>query len=368
MAITCSNYRRVLPSVSGDDEMKRTLVALAVGLLASGLVAAPAEAFSVKTDPLVSSQGAAVEVATFWLGDGGANLKNATPYNVQTAVDLALPRGGVSPDNKPVTIEPLPPSTSGVVGAKTPTTAGKVFFIGADGQPHWCTGTSVQSKYHNLVATAGHCGYDTQRPGSTLDKWVFVPGYSDGTTPWGLYVGKQAYTHYDFTTYDDYDRDYAFVVVYSGVVSSPSGGLTNFGRLGDNVGGQGMAWNQPLASSVDVFGYPAGPHPDGKRPYTGETIESSSGRMTTATVPSLKAEEFIAVDSPFTGEGSLGSSWLVRYNNSSRMGYLNGITVSVADTDRNLRYDTSLSPYFDGELGQVYSDAVLLWSGAILPA
>ncbi|WP_433435439.1 trypsin-like serine peptidase [Nonomuraea sp. CA-141351] len=331
-------------------------------------MAAPTEASSVSTDPLASTQADAVEVATFWLGDGGANLKNASPYNVQTAVDKVTTRGGITPDTKPGSVPPVPPATSGEANTKTPTTSGKVFFIGADGQPHWCTATAVQSQYRNLVATAAHCVYDTQGSGATLDKWVFVPGYADETTPWGLYVGKQAFAHYDFTVYNDYDRDYAFVTVYSGVVSSASGELTNFGRLVDNVGGQGLAWNQPLDSSVDVFGFPAGPHPDGRRPYTGETLESSSGRTTAAMVPSLKAEEFTAVDSPFTGEGSLGSSWLFRYHKSSGMGYLNGITVSVGDTDGNLRYDTSLSPYFDGELSVIYHAADASWSGSILPA
>ncbi|MFD2353590.1 hypothetical protein ACFSTC_36595 [Nonomuraea ferruginea] len=66
----------------------------------------------------------------------------------------------------------------------------------------------------------------------------------------------------------------------------------------------------------------------------------------------MKAEELMAVDSRFTGEGALGSSWLLRYDKASRMGYLNGITISVADTDGSLRYDTSFSPYFDGELAQ----------------
>lgn len=348
--------------------MKRTLGVLAVGLLAAGLVAAPAGASSVTTSPLASSQATAVEVAAFWLGDGGANLTNATPYNVQTAVDKVGPTGGSASGAQPGTRPPVPPLTSGEASAGTPTTWGKVFFIGADGQPHWCTGTAVQSNYRNLVATAGHCVYDTQQSGASLDKWVFVPGYSGGTAPWGLYVGKQVVGHYDFPTYNDYDRDYAFVNVYSGVVPSTAGGLTNFGRLVDNVGGQGVAWNQPLDSSVDVFGYPAGPHPDGKRPYTGETLESSSGRTTAATVPSLKAEEFAAVDSPFTGEGALGSSWILRYDKSSGQGYLNGITVSVADTNGNLRYDTSFSPYFDGELAQVYSAANAYWTGSILPA
>ncbi|MFC3986637.1 hypothetical protein ACFOYY_41355, partial [Streptosporangium jomthongense] len=35
------------------------------------------------------------------------------------------------------------------------------------------------------------------------------------------------------------------------------------GRLGDNVGGQGFAWNQKTGQPVFIFGYPEGPHPDG---------------------------------------------------------------------------------------------------------
>ncbi|NUW42561.1 hypothetical protein HT134_20810 [Nonomuraea rhodomycinica] len=317
--------------------------------------------------PLVSSQTAAAEIATFWLGDGGANLAAATPYAVQTAVDQITTGGGFSSDTKPGSTVPSAPSGTGTAKPGTPATAGKVFFVGADGHPHWCTGTAVTSQYRNLVATAAHCVYDTETTGSTLTKWVFVPGYADGAAPSGLYVGKQLFGHYDFDVYRDYDRDYAFVAVYGGVVTSATGGLANFGRLVDNVGGQGVAWSQPVDSTVDVFGYPAGPHPDGKRPYTGETLESSGGVTTTATAPSLKGERLLAVGSPFTGEGSLGSSWLVRYDKASGRGYLAGLTISVADTDADLRYDTSLSSYFDGEAAAVYSAASAVWSGAVLP-
>ncbi|MGW2200136.1 trypsin-like serine peptidase, partial [Streptosporangium sp. NPDC001682] len=56
-------------------------------------------------------------------------------------------------------------------------------------------------------------------------------------------------------------------------------------------------------------------------------------------VTGLPADRPIGVDSPFTGEGSLGSSWLTQYTNDSRTGYLNGITISVSDTDGDNRYD-----------------------------
>ncbi|WP_433412231.1 trypsin-like serine peptidase [Microtetraspora malaysiensis] len=344
--------------------MRRALVALGagLGLLGSTVVSAPAQAADVVTDPLASTVATAQQVAAFWLADGAANLKNATPYAWDTAVRVYVPPPS-SPGGTPGYVPPVPGPLSSK--GKLPTTSGKVFFVGADGQPHWCSGTAMQSAYLNVVATAGHCVYDTQSIAVTLDKWVFVPGYSEGTTPWGLYVGKQASAHYDFDVYEDFDRDYAFVNVYNGVVSSSSGVLTDSGRLGDSVGGQGLTYNQPTNRSVDVFGYPAGPNPDGTRPYTGQTLEWSYGKTFNAMAPAMKGEDLIGVDSSFTGEGSLGSSWLYQYSNGNRSGYLNGITISVSDTDGDNRYDTSVSPYFDGELYGVYSAAKNLWTGAI---
>ncbi|WP_256863451.1 serine protease, partial [Microbispora sp. GKU 823] len=128
--------------------------------------------------------------------------------------------GGASADSKPGVVGSSgdqKPATATLKNINLPKTTGKVFFIGGDGKPHWCSATSVQSGYKNLVATAGHCVYDTVSNRETLDKWVFVPGYYQGKTPWGIYVGKTAYTHYDYDVYEDGDRDYAFVTVYNGV-------------------------------------------------------------------------------------------------------------------------------------------------------
>jgi hypothetical protein len=345
--------------------LRRTLIALGIGLsvLGSTVVTEPAQAASVLAVPLAPTVTAAQQVAMFWLADGAANLKNATPYAVRAAVSGERLPTDIVPDGPLASIPPLEAPTSPEGGM--PMTSGKVFFIGSDLQPHWCTGTAVHSKYRNLVATAGHCLLDTEAPAGPLAKWVFVPGYSEGMTPFGLYVGKQGVVHYDFDDIRDYDRDLAFVNVYQGVVSSSPDVLTNAGRLADNVGGQGIAFNQPLAPTVDVFGYPAGPEPDGSRPYTGETLERSTGSTFAMKVMGLPADRPIGVDSPFTGEGSLGSSWLTHYTNDSRTGYLNGITISVSDTDGDNRYDTGVSPYFDRELYLVYQKASAFWTGSM---
>ncbi|ETK31049.1 trypsin-like serine peptidase [Microbispora sp. ATCC PTA-5024] len=493
--------------------MKRTLAlgGVAAGLLASAAIAAPAHAAGdVSSDTLASTNLAAQQVAAFWYGQAKANLINATPYNVETTIPSKhVSTGGPAADTKPGVVPAIgdeKKSTSTSKNVNLPKTTGKVFFIGADSKPHWCSATSVQSTYHNLVATAGHCVYDTESNKATLDKWVFIPGYYQGKTPWGIYVGKTAYTHYDFDVYEDGDRDYAFVTVYNGVLPTsasvskdplpfetkaeaekkkaeleadksdgysnltierkvdtttvgavPAGsefektyvtldtwkklnpqpaawggfkpntgvtdsstfnrpqgwpgngkvsadgktyyfevkfgrstkyitrtfwinydvdysvvgkalwiGLKDVGRLGDNVGGQGLAYNQKVGSSVFVFGYPSGSHPDGSHTFTGQTLKWSYGKTFAATAPSIKGDELVGVKSSFTGEGSIGSSWLAQYKTSRRLGYLNGVTIGVSDTDKNNRIDTSVSPYFDGETYGVYKSAAAVWSGKIV--
>ncbi|WP_156326135.1 trypsin-like serine peptidase [Nonomuraea sp. SBT364] len=344
---------------------RRTTIALGLGLalLGSTALTAPAGAAAVVTTQLAATTAIARETAAFWLAGGAANLRSATPYGVQTVVHGQRSSGPAVPDGKPGTVPPVPGPDS---PAGQPATSGKVFFVGGDGLPHWCTGTAVQSVYRNLVATAGHCAHDLQRSGAAFDKWVFVPGHSGGATPWGLYVGKQVSTHYDFGAYTDHDRDFALVNVYSGVVAASDGTLTSTGRLVDNVGGQGFSWNQPLDGPRDVFGYPAGSHPDGTEPRTGETLERSTGPVFTMTLSDLAADSPAGVDSPFPGEGSLGSAWVERYSPAERAGYLNGVTISVSDTDGDGRYDTGVSPYFDFQTAEVYRIAARQWTGTIL--
>ncbi|MFF4772117.1 trypsin-like serine peptidase [Microtetraspora fusca] len=518
--------------------MKRTLaiggtLATAAGLLATAMVSTPAQAannYKVK-ETLAGTSNVAQQVAFFW---SSKTLEEATPYNVEPVVSAKhVSTGGFAGSSKPGVVPAIGDEKKTVSKSKNvnlPMNIGKVFFLGADGKPHWCTGTSVQSKYRNLVATAGHCAYDTKSSKATLDKWIFVPGYYKGKAPWGIYVGKQAFTHYDFDVYEDGDRDYAFVTVYNGIniggdkavdkkaydaytgdkqiisqevtaaefaekytedgpywketvpggteVDPPADAfakrweyikkgvdgvkltadevtgaqykaapnastamkngekwgfrgddwvrislreyhelskakkagtfkgdlqlkrgkrvveafkkqyfvkkwvkdaaekyykdtyiireITDAGRLGDRVGGQGFAYNQKLGKNVFMFGYPSGSHPDGTKPFTGQVAKWSYGKTFGATAPSMKAEELQGLKSSFTGEGSMGSAWLLNYSNARRLGYLNGVTIALADRDNNQRIDTSLSPYFDGETYGVYAQAANVWSGSIL--
>ncbi|SNR93727.1 hypothetical protein SAMN05216276_1001327 [Streptosporangium subroseum] len=57
--------------------------------------------------PLASTVTAAQQVARFWFADGAANLKNATPYAVRTAVSGERLSTDIVPDGPPISIVPL---------------------------------------------------------------------------------------------------------------------------------------------------------------------------------------------------------------------------------------------------------------------
>ncbi|GGQ22431.1 hypothetical protein GCM10010140_60940 [Streptosporangium pseudovulgare] len=81
---------------------------------------------------------------------------------------------------------------------------------------------------------------------------------------------------------------------------------------------------------IDVFGHPAGPHPDGTRPYTGQSLEHSTGQVSTTNLSSPSADQLVGVESPFTGEGSPGSPWLQGYEDEHGLGHLDGVTAGVS--------------------------------------
>jgi hypothetical protein len=490
---------------------------LATGLLAAGLASTAQADPTVSSDPLASTAAKAAEVLDFWTKSNNAALKSAVAFSPDALeVSKIKSGGGYSSDTKPGSTAPIgeeKKTTAKVQNVNLPKTIGKVFFEGRDGKLYWCSGTSIQSQYRNLVATAGHCVYDIAANDEVVSRWVFVPGYYQGNAKWGIYVGKQAFTHYDFDNYEDFDRDYAFVTVYDGiggVLNKPkqvkvseynayqgekftkdypisaadyqkckdlNGGETpdcwakttdiedlagpdhpdsvkvlkevtkeqydaaptgqkngakavnatveehvteseyksysgpgyrkidekgNFtithyflkywvkkstkidyfrteffivvhevksvGRLGDNVGGQGFAWNQPTGKYVRTFGYPAGVHPDGNKPYTGVTPKWCYGKTGSkaSQIAKYKIEEHVALKCAVTG-GYAGGPWLYKYSNAKRLGYVNGVTSIIADTDGNNRYDTITSPYFDGETAAIYKAAAAVWSGKLIP-
>ncbi|MFF0307799.1 hypothetical protein ACFYSC_10235 [Streptosporangium sp. NPDC004379] len=515
-----------------NSRAKRLALPAGGALVAATMIAAPlagtaqaAPKPDVKSAALTPS-GNAKAIAAYWTS---SKLKSAKTFTADSTISAKLTKTGAAKaaaDGKPGQVAPTGEGGKTAGRSKNvnlPITVGKVFFVDDKGQERWCSGTSIQSKFRNLVATAGHCVYDTDS-NKPYDNFVFIPGYYQGKAPWGIYVGAKVNTHDDFTVFEDYDYDYAFVNVYNGIkqqaekevdyktykahvdkggagredskvvdfetydrwtqkgglgkvenVSSedevgpqykdaigvavetdkwtwekvsgdvyglkdgkvtrgdktldqadwPKSGsklatsvenvtkteydaykgpgykkldskgnytITHYyvvkyikktasvkyvifryfittvadaGRLGDNVGGQGVAWNQKLGKKVFTFGYPTQGHPDGSRPYSGQTMKWCYGTTVAAPVVSkYKAEEQQAIKCAFT-PGASGGPFLLRYSNSKRIGYLNGVVSLTVDSDNNDRYDRTTTPYFNGETAAIYKHSANLWTGKL---
>ncbi|MEV7009788.1 serine protease [Streptosporangium sp. NPDC051022] len=299
---------------------------------------------------------------------GTASSAPVSPTPTGTAADATAASGEATPAK--ATSYSMTRRTSSVVKPTLPTkkspsvstlpkTVGKVFFkIG--NKEYWCSASAVASRYHNLVATAGHCAYDAKQ-GLNADYWIFIPGYNQGRTPYGIYVGHSLNLHESFTGRGDYDYDYAFVTVHDGFVWKPGKTpntyqMESVGSLEDNVGGQGLMVNRGVGLSVFAFGYPAAPHIDGSRPYDGQKMLWCDGRTYRTRAPTRLVETGVSLGCTFTG-GASGGPWLIEYDPQRGVGYLNGVNSFAWDTDTDKRYDRISSPYFTQSTYVVYEYA-----------
>ncbi len=182
-------------------------------------------------------------------------------------------------------------------------------------------------------------------------------GAALGRAPHGAFVGQQAFSHYDWLTYDDYDFNYAFVVVHDGVALDRRA-LRDVGALTDVVPGQGIAWNQADGTRV-VLGQAAG-WPVG---FLNRSPNDPVDQTFPLTVPRLKGEELLGIRASSPWTNSLGSAWLVQYNASKKLGYLNGITIATSSDPNDGA--VSISAPFNSETIAVYRAAITIDTGRI---
>ncbi|MFE3761542.1 trypsin-like serine peptidase [Streptomyces sp. NPDC059104] len=122
---------------------------------------------------------------------------------------------------------------------------GALFSPGEDwDSDHHCSASVVHSAGGDLIATAAHCVY----AGGFRTNLAFVPGYEDGTAPYGVWVPTRVYVDPRWTESSDPDHDVAFLRVRR--PGRP--GL----RLEDVTGAQTIRFRPPLPAPARLVGYP----------------------------------------------------------------------------------------------------------------
>jgi hypothetical protein len=192
------------------------------------------------------------------------------------------------------------------------------------------------------VWTAGHCVFGNlggEVPGEGWhSNWEFVPDYSNGYAPYGVWTAHQLWTltaYYNSGGSGDEGDD----------MGAAAMNTNSYGQhIVDVVGGQGIAWNYSDNQFVYDFGYPAA------SPFNGQTLQFCTGSEFDGGF-ALSGTEGLACN--FTG-GSSGGPWLMQFG--GEFGYVNGDNAYVLYA---LPGDM-FSPYYGGNAVTLYNSVANL--------
>lgn len=290
----------------------RRLQLLVLAAFACALAMVPtAHAALLKTKAIAQNKTA---VQSYWTAK---RMRNAIPADKFLSGKSAAP---VKPRRKSgVATEFAPPYTS------YPTsTNGKVFFT--EGSSNYvCSGTALLSGNKSVVWTAGHCVNDGANHFHT--NWAFVPGYADGSRPYGTWTARTLLTTQGWATSSDFSYDNGAAVVN-----------LNGGRaLTDVVGGRNIAFNYARDQTYAANGYPAAP------PFNGERLYACTSPLRYNDTSGDPATMGISCN--MTG-GSSGGGWIV-----------NDALVSVNSYGYQLLPNVMFGPYQGSVSQSLYTQA-----------
>jgi V8-like Glu-specific endopeptidase len=230
---------------------------------------------------------------------------------------------------------PPPAATAEARPVATPLSAtGAIFGGGPDDLgEHFCSGSVIDSPAGDVVMTAAHCVADGDgTPPHTGQS--FVPGYHDGTVPYGVWTVQAAYVDQHFVDSADPDYDVAFLTVVPDNGAPP---------IQDVTGGFGVALDPGAGDQVQAIGYPMR--------IDAPTTRSGVTRMYSPTQLELPA--------PGLENGTSGGPWL----RDSAAG-LEVVGVTGGYEQGGYDFDTSYSTYLSSDFGTLQAQAV----GTVNPA
>ncbi len=136
-----------------------------------------------------------------------------------------------------------PPSRNGHAYSGSPAVG--ALFTTAAGQlgQHFCTASVIDSPNGDLAITAAHCVTGTS---GTID---FVPGYDNGSSPYGVWAVTKVYVDPAWSSSSSTDDDFAILRVSQPGSPEP---------VEDETGAETLATGTPASrQQVQVIGYPS---------------------------------------------------------------------------------------------------------------
>ena len=175
---------------------------------------------------------------------------------------------------------------------------GKIFGS-LPGGDYSCSGTVIASPLKNLIVTAGHCVFGQ---GSFAQNFVFIPGYRNGNAPLGVWPANNLYAPNGWTQTESFTFDIGMATL------DPVGGQS----IETLLGSRGVAFNDNVVQTWDMFGYPARPNPtdDGFGDYDSERLIVCDNATTHVTENPNGDGDSIGAAYCFMQQGSSGGGWV----------------------------------------------------------
>ena len=290
-----------------------TLAAVIAMILVSGWYAAPATAPPKSAGTPRSAglpQSGASGAASFW---NRSRLLGARPLRVGQRV---VPQPGQTPD-----------AHTAVVALRV----GALFERDASGE-HFCTASVVASPGENLLITAAHCinGGNGGNGGGYMKDIVFIPGYRDGTAPYGIWIPQRLLVAPQWANSADPDFDVGFVVL------QPHDGENIQQVLGANR----LDYDSGYQYLVRVTGYPS----------------SAETPITCVNWTSRESATQLRFNcGGYTG-GTSGSPWVTNFDPRSQTGTIVGVIGGYEQGGDNS--SVSYSAYLGSGIHQLYQQAI----------
>ena len=203
---------------------------------------------------------------------------------------------------------------------------GALFTHDASGN-HFCTASVVASPGHDLLMTAAHCIHGGKGGGYKSDI-VFIPGYQDGTEPFGVWTPRKLLVAPQWASSSDPDFDVGFVLQ-----------ALDGKNIEQVLGADQIGFDAGFDHLVRVTGYPS----------------SADAPVTCMNQTSQQSARQVRFECGGFLGGTSGSPWVTGFDPRTRTGTIVGVIGGYqegGDTDA-----TSYSSYLNGDIRQLYDHA-----------
>lgn len=230
-------------------------------------------------------------VINYWTPERMKSAKSIDLLSIDKIDDLEIVNHSPTTTNNKSTPRQINiPGVSPKSLTASPSVIGKL-FVRLGTSDYSCSASVIVSTNGDTLFTAGQCVWNSASQTWASDV-IFVPGYSDGASPYGIWVWRTVAAMNGWTLFKDYNYDVAIVLL------APS---TTEQHVQDLTGSLGMTVNAPKQAQTVAYGYSSNVE-QGKR------LASCSGLATPATIPQVPDYQGMGLPCSLSA-GSAGGPW-----------------------------------------------------------